>query len=49
MGRRFRVGPYIFWVPNETGFAYAFAFKQDNSGTTFIVSPVELQWVEDFA
>jgi hypothetical protein len=45
----FRVGPYIFWLPTETGFTYAFAFKQDNNGTTFIVSPVQLQWVEEFA
>ena len=45
----FREEPRVFWLPDETGFEYAFAFKQDNNGTTFVVSPVRLPWVEKFA
>lgn len=44
----FRVEPRVFWLPNQTGFDYAFAFKQDNNGTTFIVTPVRLHWVEKY-
>lgn len=38
----FRQGPYVFWVPTEDGMQFGFVFKQDNNGTTFVVSPVEL-------
>lgn len=41
-----RQGPSIFWLPDETGFSYGFVFKQDNNGTTFIVSPKRLPWIE---
>ena len=40
-----RQGPVVFWIPDETGFRYAFAFKQDNNGTTFIVTPVKMPWL----
>lgn len=42
----FRQGPVVFWLPTETGFTYAFAFKQDNNGSSFIVSPYRLPWME---
>ncbi len=45
----FRQGPSIFWLPDETGFIYGFVFKQDNNGTTFIISPRQLPWVEKFS
>jgi hypothetical protein len=45
----FRGEPRVLWLPMETGFDYGFAFKQDNNGTTFIVTPVRLPWVERFA
>ena len=38
----FRHAPYVFWLPSETGFDHGFVFKQDNNGTTFVVSPQEL-------
>jgi hypothetical protein len=41
-GGDFRGDPHVFMVPVELEFTYAFAWKQDNNGTTFIVSPVEL-------
>lgn len=38
----FRHKPVVFWLPAGDGFSYGFAFKQDNNGETFVVSPVEL-------
>ena len=38
----FRHAPYVFWLPAETGFDHGFVFKQDNNGTTFVVSPQDL-------
>jgi hypothetical protein len=42
----FREDPRVFWLPGECGFEYAFVWKQDNNGTTFIVSPIPLTWLE---
>jgi len=42
----FRQSPVVFWIPDETGFRYGFAFKQDNNGTTFIITPVQMHWLE---
>jgi hypothetical protein len=38
----FRHDPYVFWLPSETGFDHGFVFKQDNNGTTFVLSTQEL-------
>lgn len=43
----FRHDPVVFWIPGETGFMFAFAFKQDNNGSTFVISPVMLPWLEE--
>lgn len=43
----FRQDPVVFWLPGETGFEYGFAFKQDNNGTTFVMSPVPLPHLLD--
>jgi hypothetical protein len=45
----FRKPPVVFWLPNDTGFTHAFAFKQDNNGSTFIVSPYRLPWMDRLA
>jgi hypothetical protein len=48
----FRHPPSVFWIPSAgiyAEFTYAFAFKQDKGGATFIVSPVELPWLADNA
>lgn len=44
-----RQGPAVMWLPGETGFVYGFIFKQDNNGTTFVVSPYILPWMERLA
>ena len=40
----FRSGPVVMWIPEKErgGFRPGFVFKQDNNGSTFVVSPVEL-------
>lgn len=43
----FRHEPCVFWLPFDTGFIYGFVFKQDNNGTTFVISPEPLPWLED--
>ena len=42
----FRHEPCVFWVPADTEFDYGFVFKQDNNGNTYVVSPVEMPWLE---
>ena len=37
----------VFFLPAETDFKYAFVWKQDNNGTTFVVSPFELPWLRE--
>lgn len=41
-----RQGPVVFWVPMSTTFEYGFAFKQDNNGVTFVISPVPMPWLD---
>lgn len=47
----FMNGPGVFLLPfpNDSlfRFEYGFAWKQRNNGSTFIVSPVPLDWLED--
>ncbi|MGQ4879209.1 hypothetical protein ACOJCM_11655 [Billgrantia sp. LNSP4103-1] len=38
----FREEPKVFWLPGDVEFRYGFVFKQDNNGTTYVVSPQEL-------
>jgi hypothetical protein len=43
-----REGPFVAGLPSEPGtFEYLIAWKQDNNGQTFVVSPVRLPWLED--
>lgn len=44
----FRHKPVVFWIPIEDRFEHGFVFKQDNNGTTFVVSPVELPWLGSY-
>lgn len=39
--------PVLIPIPGECTFDFAFAFKQENNGTTFIVSPVAMHWLHD--
>jgi hypothetical protein len=38
--------PVVMWIPNHTEFNYGFALKQDNNGTTYVISPVRMPWLE---
>lgn len=42
----FRNTPNVFWLPSEESFSYGFVFKHENNGTTFIISPFPLPWIE---
>lgn len=35
-------GPRVFFLPSESTFEYGFVWKQDNNGSTFVISPIEL-------
>ena len=39
--------PRVFWLPDEGSFQYAFVWKHDNNGDTFVVSPRPLAWLDD--
>ena len=43
----FREDPRVFWVPSEGCFDYGFAFKQDNNGTTYVISPIALPHLQE--
>lgn len=43
----FKQGPVVFWIPSHGSFLYGFAFKQEEDGVTYIISPVELAWLHD--
>jgi len=45
----FRHEPSVFWLPSEGYFDYAFVFKQENDGATFVVSPHALPWLAQLA
>lgn len=40
-------GPGVFWLPDSESrsFKYAFAWKQQNNGMTYVVSPLPLPWL----
>lgn len=38
----FRESPRVFWIPYEDEIKYGFVYNQDNNGTLFVVSPVEI-------
>lgn len=39
--------PAVFWIPTKEFYmTYAFVFKEDNGGYTYVVSPVEMPWLE---
>lgn len=42
----FSQGPVVFWVPVDGTFQYGFAFKQPNNGSTFVISPVPMPWLD---
>lgn len=45
----FRRDPVVFWIPDDSDFLFGFVIKQDNNGTTYVISPVPLQNVAALA
>ena len=45
----FRHEPVVFWVPGDTEFRWGFVIKQDNNGTTYVVSPVPMPHLDELA
>ncbi len=45
----FRGPVHVLWLPQEQEFTYAFVWKVDNNGTTYIASPIRLEWLEAIA
>lgn len=43
-----RHAPVVFWVPTDNGFDCGFVIKQDNNGSTFVLSPVALPHFSDY-
>jgi len=43
----FRIDPVVMWVPLDDQFRPGFVLKQDNNGTTYVVSPTSLPHLED--
>lgn len=41
-----REGPYVMALPGDTACELVVAWKHDNNGDTFIISPVELPWLD---
>lgn len=37
--------PRVFFLPDELSFRYGFVWKQDNNGSTFVVTPRPLPWL----
>lgn len=37
-----RQEPVVFWIPMENDFDCGFVFKEDDNGTTYVVSPIPL-------
>lgn len=42
----FREPPAVFFIPENSTFMFGFVIKQDNNGTTFVVSPRRLPHLE---
>ncbi len=42
----YRDRPRVFWLPDENDFSCGFVWKQDNNGTTYVVSPHPLPWLD---
>lgn len=45
----FREGPFVFVIPGDLEMRYGFIWKQHNNGSTFVLSPAPLPYLEDLA
>lgn len=46
----FRQEPHVLWLPfpEDADFRVGFVFKQDNNGTTFVISPIQLPHLRSY-
>lgn len=44
----FREEPRVVLVPDECDFLIGFVIKQDNNGTTYVMSPVEMPHLKEY-
>lgn len=49
MSSDFRQEPSVLWMPSELHMEYGFVFKEDNNGTTYVVSHIEMPWLESIS
>lgn len=43
----FNGDPVVFWIPGrEIDMLYGFVFKQPTNGSTYVISPVRMSWLE---
>jgi hypothetical protein len=42
----FRGEPHVFCIPIESQIAYGFVWKQDNNGSTFVVTAEPMPWLD---
>ncbi|MBY5716282.1 hypothetical protein HFO33_06705 [Rhizobium leguminosarum] len=45
----FRIEPCVGFLPAEVSLAIYLVWKQDNNGDTFVVSPMEMAWLEEIS
>ena len=49
MSSDFRQEPSVFWMPSELQMEYGFVFKEDSNGTTYVVSQLEMPWLQSIS
>ncbi len=45
MSSDLRQDPSVLWLPDELMMRYSFVFKEDGNGTTYVVSHIEMPWL----
>jgi hypothetical protein len=45
----FREEPRVMILPDETQFSYAFIIKQEHRGSTYVVTPEEMPWLNEIS
>ncbi len=49
MNSELRHAPSVMWMPAELHMEYGFVFKEDNNGTTYVVSHQEIPWLQSIS
>jgi len=49
MSSDFRQEPSVLWMPSELQMEYGFVFKEDSNGTTYVVSQLEMPWLQSIS